>query len=230
MTSLLRASDTPFAVHVEQGNGYRWCACGQSKAQPFCDGSHKAAGVFAPVKSSAEGSSTVYVCGCWTTNSVPRRQRELRASFDVPSVRGFIALLEAFRATGGTAPGEIVDRLLEERQVGNAVSLAKLVDAGQAFGFEWRDSLWIPMFQFDASDLAPNPTVQSVRAELPSLWSGWTLACWFAGPNARLDGRSPAAALDSDPDAVVRAARSLESVAEFSLPLWRWAHAVAVHV
>jgi CDGSH-type Zn-finger protein len=41
MTSPVRASDTPFAVDVEQGKDYWWCACGQSKAQPFCDGSHK---------------------------------------------------------------------------------------------------------------------------------------------------------------------------------------------
>jgi Iron-binding zinc finger CDGSH type len=41
MTSPVPASDTPFAVDVEQGKDYGWCACGQSKAQPFCDGSHE---------------------------------------------------------------------------------------------------------------------------------------------------------------------------------------------
>ena len=35
---------------------------------------------------------------------VQEGQRDLSADFDVPSGRGFIALLEAFRATGGTAP------------------------------------------------------------------------------------------------------------------------------
>lgn len=151
-------------------------------------------------------------------------------SFDVPGCCGFIALLEAFRATGGTAPGEIVVRLLEEHQVGKAISLAKLIYTGQAFGFEWRDSLWIPMFQFDADDLALKPGAQSVRAELPSPWSGWMLASWFAGPNARLDGRSPADVLDSDLDAVMRAAQSLSSVEEFSLALGRRRHEVAAHL
>jgi hypothetical protein len=164
------------------------------------------------------------------SNFVPLNQRGSRADFDVPSGRGFIALLEAFRTTGGTAPGEIVGRLLEEHRVGNAVSLARLIDTGLAFGFAWRDSLWIPMFQFDANDLALKPSVPSVRAELPSLWSGWTLASWFAGSNARLDGRSPADVLDSDPNAVMRAAQSLESVDAFSLPHLRRAHAVAAHV
>lgn len=57
---------------------------------------------------------------------------------DTPSGRGFIALLEAFRATGGTAPSEVVRRLLEERKAGTAVSLAKLIYTGQVFWFEWR--------------------------------------------------------------------------------------------
>ncbi len=38
MTSPVRASDTPFAVVVEQGKDYYWCACGQSKHQPFSTG------------------------------------------------------------------------------------------------------------------------------------------------------------------------------------------------
>jgi CDGSH-type Zn-finger protein len=31
----------PLAVDVEAGKSYWWCACGRSKTQPFCDGSHK---------------------------------------------------------------------------------------------------------------------------------------------------------------------------------------------
>jgi CDGSH-type Zn-finger protein len=31
----------PLAVEVEEGKIYWWCACGRSKTQPFCDGSHK---------------------------------------------------------------------------------------------------------------------------------------------------------------------------------------------
>ena len=148
----------------------------------------------------------------------------------MPSGGGFVALLESFRATGGTAPGDIVGWLLEEHQLGNVVSLAKLIYTGQAFGFEWRDSLWIPMFQFDANDLVLKASAQGVRAELPPLWSGWNVATWFAAPNARLDGRSPADRLDLDMKAVVQAAQALECADEFSLPLARRAHEVVVHV
>ena len=31
----------PIAINVTAGESYWWCACGRSKTQPFCDGSHK---------------------------------------------------------------------------------------------------------------------------------------------------------------------------------------------
>ena len=30
----------PYAVEVEAEKTYYWCACGRSKSQPYCDGSH----------------------------------------------------------------------------------------------------------------------------------------------------------------------------------------------
>lgn len=68
MTSPVRASDTPFAVAVEQGKDYWWCACGQSKTQPFCDGAHKG-GSMTPVKYTATESKEVYFCGCKASNN-----------------------------------------------------------------------------------------------------------------------------------------------------------------
>ncbi len=63
MSTPVRAAETPFAVKVEQGKDYYWCACGQSKTQPLCDGTHKG-GSFVPVKYSASESKEVYFCGC----------------------------------------------------------------------------------------------------------------------------------------------------------------------
>ena len=57
------AAKTPFAVDVEADKDYYWCSCGKSKAQPFCDGSHKGSD-FVPTKYSATESKKVYFCGC----------------------------------------------------------------------------------------------------------------------------------------------------------------------
>jgi len=140
------------------------------------------------------------------------------SELDVPSGRGFIALLEAFRATGGTAPADVLARLLEEHQLGRACSLTQLfqlVHTGQVFGFEWRSSLWIPMFQFEAQDLALKAEAQEVRAALPQLWSGWAVAAWFAAANAHLAQCRPVDVLASDLEAVLRAASAVQSVGGF---------------
>ena len=64
------AQKTPFAVDVEAGKTYFWCSCGQSKNQPFCDGSHKGSS-FNPVKFTAETNKTAWLCSCKQTASAP---------------------------------------------------------------------------------------------------------------------------------------------------------------
>lgn len=64
------AARSPFAVDVEQGKDYWWCACGRSQSQPFCDGSHKGS-EFSPIKFTAAESKTVYLCGCKHSKNKP---------------------------------------------------------------------------------------------------------------------------------------------------------------
>ena len=64
------AQKSPYGVQVEAGKTYFWCACGQSKNQPFCDGSHKGSS-FSPVKFDATESKTVFFCGCKHTRGQP---------------------------------------------------------------------------------------------------------------------------------------------------------------
>jgi CDGSH-type Zn-finger protein len=70
MTKSVRASDTPFAVEVEQGKKYFWCSCGKSEKQPFCDGAHKGS-EFSPVRFTATESKKMFFCGCKLTASQP---------------------------------------------------------------------------------------------------------------------------------------------------------------
>lgn len=64
------AQKSPFAVDVEAGKSYWWCACGQSKHQPFCDGSHKDT-AFNPIEYKAMAAKKVFFCGCKHSRNKP---------------------------------------------------------------------------------------------------------------------------------------------------------------
>lgn len=64
------AQKAPYAVDLEAGKSYFWCACGQSKNQPFCDGSHKGTD-FAPKKFEATESKKAFLCGCKHSATAP---------------------------------------------------------------------------------------------------------------------------------------------------------------
>ena len=65
------AQKAPYPVAVQAGKDYYWCACGLSKNQPFCDGSHKKAGEFSPKLYKATQDQTVYFCGCKQSAGAP---------------------------------------------------------------------------------------------------------------------------------------------------------------
>jgi CDGSH-type Zn-finger protein len=70
MSEPVVAQKAPYPMPVEAGKAYFWCACGLSKTQPLCDGSHKGSGL-TPVKFTADADKTVYFCGCKATHAAP---------------------------------------------------------------------------------------------------------------------------------------------------------------
>ena len=70
MAEPIPAQKSPYAVDVQAGRKYWWCACGRSAKQPFCDGSHKAVGL-APLEYTATATTQVWFCGCKSTKSQP---------------------------------------------------------------------------------------------------------------------------------------------------------------
>ncbi|EPC03278.1 hypothetical protein L861_17195 [Litchfieldella anticariensis FP35 = DSM 16096] len=70
MSEALVAQKGPYAVKVETGKRYTWCACGRSEGQPYCDGTHKTTDL-RPVVYQAEKDTTVYFCGCKQTSTPP---------------------------------------------------------------------------------------------------------------------------------------------------------------
>ncbi len=70
MAEPIVAQKSPYNVDVEAGKDYWWCACGRSKDQPFCDGSHKGTGI-TPEQYSATANENVHFCGCKRTGKQP---------------------------------------------------------------------------------------------------------------------------------------------------------------
>ena len=60
----------PMVVNAEAGKSYWWCACGRSKTQPFCDGSHKGT-LFSPVEWKADQAARTWFCACKRTGNRP---------------------------------------------------------------------------------------------------------------------------------------------------------------
>ena len=60
----------PYEVNLVSGRTYYWCACGLSRKQPFCDGSHKGSGI-EPLAFVASEAGPAAVCGCKRSREKP---------------------------------------------------------------------------------------------------------------------------------------------------------------
>ncbi|QIA07538.1 CDGSH iron-sulfur domain-containing protein [Draconibacterium halophilum] len=63
------AEKAPKALTLEPGT-YYWCACGKSKNQPFCDGSHQGS-EFTPLPLSIDEKKEVWLCQCKHSKNKP---------------------------------------------------------------------------------------------------------------------------------------------------------------
>ena len=64
------AQNGPYVVMVEEGREYRWCSCGLSARQPWCDDSHVTTN-FEPIVFTAPISAPFYMCGCKGSQNPP---------------------------------------------------------------------------------------------------------------------------------------------------------------
>ena len=72
MTNAIVAQKAPYSHEVAAGKTYYWCACGHSKTQPYCDGSHKTSGTgLTPIKAVIEIEKRVAWCGCKHSSQKP---------------------------------------------------------------------------------------------------------------------------------------------------------------
>ncbi len=63
------AEKNPKKMTLEPGN-YFWCACGKSKNQPFCDGSHHGS-EFTPHSVKIEKKQDIWWCMCKHSGKKP---------------------------------------------------------------------------------------------------------------------------------------------------------------
>ena len=60
----------PMKTELVAGDEYYYCACGRSKNQPFCDGSHAGTGI-TPKKFQPKDTGDAYICMCRQTGNAP---------------------------------------------------------------------------------------------------------------------------------------------------------------
>ncbi|XP_023032474.1 CDGSH iron-sulfur domain-containing protein 3, mitochondrial, partial [Drosophila willistoni] len=64
----------PIKVHLEKDKTYKWCLCGRSKSQPFCDGRHILGYLkhgLRPITVKVEKTGEYLMCTCKQTKNRP---------------------------------------------------------------------------------------------------------------------------------------------------------------
>lgn len=123
----------------------------------------------------------------------------------------FVNLLNAFRESGGLAQGNEVASQFQRRNAQDISVLGGWLVKRHAIGFEWHSKLWVPLFQFNPSDMSLRAGLADILAELVVVYNDWDLASWFAKPNPWLSEGLPADVLAVAAPQVLCAARAERS-------------------
>ena len=149
----------------------------------------------------------------WVTahRRVIRNPVEALAGF--PSQDNFAALAVAYKSSGGIFRAEDLVRLAT---LGNGQGRAELIDqitSGSVLSFQWRQSYWVPIFQFESGSAVQKNCAREVIRELADTFNDWEKVVWFIQPNAWLGGGQPLVLMEHQLPEVVDAARADKFVA-----------------
>lgn len=124
-----------------------------------------------------------------------------------PTSLGFVALLSAYRPTGGVVRADDLSRYLRSDEPGHLTNLARRLVSGAILSFSWRQTLWVPLFQFEAGRSAVRAEVAQVMNELRGAFDSWEMAAWFVQPNSSLKELRPLDLLGKQDAEMLLAAR-----------------------
>lgn len=130
-----------------------------------------------------------------------------------PTPLGFVALLSAYRPTGGVVRADNLSRHVRSEEPGHLTNLARKLVSGSILSFSWRQTLWVPLFQFLPDSSTVRPGVTRIMDELAGAFDSWEIAVWFVQPNSWLKGQRPLDVLDRLGADVLQAARADRFVA-----------------
>ena len=134
-------------------------------------------------------------------------RRQHRCDPECRSDHQIHAMHWAFRSTGGLLPQAEVSELMHRYRGPDAGELANRIRTRELVAFEWRDEVWLPMFQFSRKTLSVHEALRPVFEELAVIYDPRGTASWFALPNIWLAERTPVEMLLRDLSAVRYAAR-----------------------
>ena len=130
-----------------------------------------------------------------------------------PNQDNFAALASAYRSSGGIFRAEDLVRL---EALGDGKAQAELIGSitsGQILSFQWRQSYWVPIFQFEIGGTVQKDCARQVILEFADTFDDWEKVVWFVQPNVWLDGARPLELMERRLPDVMHAARADRFVA-----------------
>ena len=119
MSKPVIADNKPVKVGLAKGQEYHFCTCGQSKSQPFCDGSHLGTS-FNPRVIVSDEDGDAYLCACKHTANTPfcdgthKQFRDDQVGKEGPGLKSLPSGLPVARATAEEPTVEFIHQLARE--------------------------------------------------------------------------------------------------------------------
>lgn len=119
------------------------------------------------------------------------------------------SMVRGYRSTGGVLRRAEILRQMREVYSQPLSVFARWTIQREIVSFACDSQHLVPIFQFDLPSMKLRPEVRAIACELVPAFDEWEVALWFVQPNTWLpDAAAPVDYIDSDPEAVLQAARA----------------------